>query len=32
MQDWETKQDRTGLEQDCMGLEDDYGNMMVRDL
>ena len=30
MQDRETKQDRTGLEQDCMGLEVDNGNKMVQ--
>jgi hypothetical protein len=31
MQDWETKQDRAGLEQNQMGLEDDHGNKMVQD-
>ena len=30
MQDRETEQDHTGLEQDRMGLEVDYGNKMVR--
>ena len=30
MQDRETKQDRTGLEQDCMGLEVDHRSKMVR--